>query len=83
MEIIRIFITEFLNEKDMATATLLNQIYHLPLYERILIAERTIHSIREDKRINEPDAIQTHFASEQVLAKDWSNKTEDEAWQGL
>jgi hypothetical protein len=32
-----------------ATATLLNQIYHLPLYERMLIVERTIHSIRTEK----------------------------------
>jgi hypothetical protein len=33
----------------MATATLLKQIYRLPVYERILIAEHTIHSIRTEK----------------------------------
>jgi hypothetical protein len=32
----------------MTTATILNQIYHLPLHERMLIVERTIHSIRTD-----------------------------------
>ena len=29
-----------------------------------------------------PD-IETHFASEQVLAKDWNKKEEEEAWQDL
>lgn len=27
--------------------------------------------------------IETHFASEQVLAKDWNKKEEEEAWQDL
>jgi hypothetical protein len=31
----------------------------------------------------EPDAVQTHFASEQILSKEWSNQTEDEAWKTL
>ena len=69
------------------TAILLNQIYHLPVYERMLIVERTIHSIRMDENkymsITEPDVVQTHFASEHVLAKDWLNDTEDEAWKSL
>ena len=30
----------------MQTATLLNQIYQLPLSDRMLIVERTIHSMR-------------------------------------
>ncbi len=29
------------------------------------------------------DTTQTHFASEQVLAKDWQNQEEDKAWEGL
>ncbi|MDR2886702.1 MAG: hypothetical protein LBV26_01670 [Bacteroidales bacterium] len=33
----------------MATAALLKQIYHLPVHERIVIAERIIHSIRTEK----------------------------------
>jgi hypothetical protein len=32
----------------MTTATLLNQIYHLPVSERMLIVERTIRSIRTE-----------------------------------
>ena len=32
----------------MSTAAILNQIYHLPVYERMLIVERTIHSIRTE-----------------------------------
>jgi hypothetical protein len=65
----------------------LNQIYHLPVSERMLIVERTIHSIRKDEKelmtFAEQDAVRTHFASEQILARDWSNKTEDEAWMSL
>ena len=33
----------------MATANILEQIYHLPVYERMLIVERTIHSIRIER----------------------------------
>ncbi|MDR1222248.1 MAG: hypothetical protein LBL07_05135 [Tannerella sp.] len=33
----------------MTTAALLNQIYHLPVSERMLIVERTIRSIRTEK----------------------------------
>lgn len=29
------------------------------------------------------DKIQTHFASQNVLAKDWLTQTEDEAWDNL
>jgi hypothetical protein len=67
----------------MTTATLLNQIYQLPVSERLLIVERTVRSIRRDEKELKQDAVQTHFASEQVLAKDWSNKTENEAWMSL
>jgi hypothetical protein len=71
----------------MVTATLLKQIYRLPVHERILIAEHTIHSIHAEKNeymsVTGPDAVQTHFASEQALSKDWSNKAEDDAWKSL
>ncbi len=33
----------------MEPAMLLNQIYHLPVSERMLIVERTIHSIRMER----------------------------------
>jgi hypothetical protein len=29
------------------------------------------------------DKVQTHFASEKTLAKDWLTKEEDEAWKSL
>ncbi len=29
------------------------------------------------------DTIETHFASEEVLAKEWSTPEEDEAWKDL
>ena len=29
------------------------------------------------------ESMQTAFASEKVLAKDWNNKEEDEAWKDL
>jgi hypothetical protein len=32
----------------MQTAALLNQIYQLPLFDRMLIVERTIHSMRTE-----------------------------------
>jgi hypothetical protein len=67
----------------LQTATLLNHIYHLPIYERMLIVERTIHSIRKEQTICEPEIIDTHFASEQTLAKDWINPIEDKAWKDL
>jgi hypothetical protein len=67
----------------MQTATLLNQIYHLPVYERMLIVERTIHSIRTENKKLGNDTVITHFASEHVLSKDWLNPKEDEAWQSL
>ncbi len=34
----------------MEPSALLNQIYHLPVNERMLIVERTIHSIRSEKK---------------------------------
>jgi hypothetical protein len=40
----------------MTTATLLNQIYHLPVSERMLMVERTIRSIRTEKN-NLADAV--------------------------
>jgi hypothetical protein len=42
----------------MTTATLLNQIYHLPVHERMLIEERTIRSIRtEDYQLENAVAL--------------------------
>ncbi len=33
----------------MEPATIMNQIYHLPIRDRMLIVERTIHSIRTER----------------------------------
>jgi hypothetical protein len=67
----------------MQTTTLLNAIYHLPIHDRMLIVERTIHSIRTENSKQEKDSVLTHFASEHVLAKGWLNQEEDEAWLTL
>jgi hypothetical protein len=40
----------------MQTAALLNQIYRLPLYDRMLIVERTIHSMRTEANTLESSA---------------------------
>ena len=37
--------------------------------------------LRSMKQVEE--SMQTAFASEKVLAKDWNNKEEDEAWKDL
>ncbi|GHT62190.1 hypothetical protein AGMMS50239_14830 [Bacteroidia bacterium] len=40
--------------------------------------------IRPQQGIPVPsDSIETHWASEHVLAKDWLNSKEDEAWKDL
>ncbi|MDR1543642.1 MAG: hypothetical protein LBS50_04375 [Prevotellaceae bacterium] len=53
----------------------------------MVIVERTIHSILADEKklgaLVESDTVQTHYASEQVLAKGWSNEMEDKAWKDL
>lgn len=35
------------------------------------------------RRHEEDNLIVTHFASEQVLAKDWNNSIENEVWRDL
>lgn len=35
------------------------------------------------KEVTNDDAVQTHFASEKTLAKDWLTPQEDEAWENL
>lgn len=37
--------------------------------------------LRSMKQVEE--SMQTAFASEKILAKDWNNKEEDEAWKDL
>jgi hypothetical protein len=39
---------KLLKRKMMSTTVLLEQIFHLPVYEQMLIVEQIIHSIREE-----------------------------------
>jgi hypothetical protein len=39
-----------------------------------------IKSLKANKNV---EKIETYFASEQVLAKDWLGKEEEEAWKNL
>ena len=49
--------------------------------------EMTSHEdFKKEFQVEKPikeDAVLTHFASEKVLAKDWSSPVEDEVWQDL
>jgi len=49
---------------------LLEEVYEYVRYLKYKI------SLKEEK-------IETHYASEMVLGKDWDRKEEDEAWQDL
>lgn len=42
--------------------------------------KRLLDILTEDA---ETATVYTHWASEQVLAKDWTTKTEEQAWQHL
>jgi hypothetical protein len=44
-------------QKVMQTVALLNQIYQLPFYDRMLIVERTIHSMRTNTDELENSAV--------------------------
>jgi hypothetical protein len=51
----------------------------LPILEKL--RSRKLIDYGQSKR--KKDKIQTHLASEKVLAKDWLSKKEDKAWQDL
>jgi hypothetical protein len=55
-----------------------------PKARRLLrnLAEMQIIRILQP-RISFPDVVETHWASESVLAKDWLTSQEDEAWKNL
>jgi hypothetical protein len=63
------------NEKIMQTAALLNQIRQLPLYDRMLIVERTIHSMR-----TETDALENAAA---LMSAEYRNNKELTAFTQL
>lgn len=52
----------------------------LSYHEQIKLSE-VLQKVTQQKDAN--DSIQTHFASEKVLAKDWLLPEEDEAWKDL
>ena len=49
--------------------------------KKLEIIAFTIEDTKDDILPN--DTIKTHFASQQVLSKDWLTPEEDEAWQNL
>jgi hypothetical protein len=51
----------------------------LPVLEKL----RTSNMIEYSRKKTSKEKIQTHFASEEVLAKDWLTKKEDAAWEDL
>lgn len=51
----------------------------LPVLEKL----RNSKMIEYTSKKLSKEKIQTHFASEDVLAKDWLNKKEDAVWQDL
>ncbi len=57
--------------------SLVNQ---LPYKEKLKLSEFLKKETRQD---TEKEKIQTHFASEKALAKDWLLPEEDEAWKDL
>ncbi|MDR2626782.1 MAG: hypothetical protein LBC40_01970 [Dysgonamonadaceae bacterium] len=59
----------------MTISTLLNQIYHLPVHERMLIVECTIRSIRTENNQLENAAI--------LMADEYSNNKELTAFTQL
>ncbi|MDR3188222.1 MAG: hypothetical protein LBT94_03435 [Prevotellaceae bacterium] len=58
---------EKITREIMQTSALLNQIYQLPLHERMLIVERTIHSMRME-------AAPEHSAA--LMADEYRNNAE-------
>lgn len=58
----------------------LNLVRQLPYKEKLKLSE----VLKEETgQKTENDRIQTHFASEKALAKDWLLPEEDEAWKDL
>ncbi|MFW5708400.1 MAG: hypothetical protein ACOC12_10780 [Bacteroidota bacterium] len=58
----------------------LSLVRQLPYKEKLKLSEVLK---KETEQKMESDRIQTHFASEKVLAKDWLSPEEDEAWKDL
>ena len=58
----------------------LNLVRQLPYKEKLKLSE-VLKEETGQKTVS--DRIQTHFASEKALAKDWLLPEEDEAWKDL
>jgi len=66
------------NSRDMQAVRTLDYILSMGFFKsEEAVAQRTKQMIWED------NSVKTHFASEAVLAKDWLNEKEDEAWKTL
>lgn len=59
---------------------IVNLVNQLPYKEKRQLSEFLQKETQQD---TEKEKIQTHFASEKVLAKDWLLPEEDEAWKDL
>ena len=51
----------------------------LPKPEKMKLAKLLQSEVKQ----SEKDMIQTHFASQVILAQDWFNQEEEKAWQHL
>ncbi|MDD4739987.1 MAG: hypothetical protein PHY20_00300 [Bacteroidales bacterium] len=52
----------------------------MPYAEKLKVSELLR---KETKQTAEDDSVHTHFASENVLAKEWLLPEEEEAWKDL
>jgi len=59
---------------------IVNLVNQLPYKEKLKLSEFLKKETRQD---TEKEKIQTHFASEKVLSRDWLLPEEDEAWKDL
>lgn len=50
----------------------------LPKSEKIQLSNLLKKEVKKEK-----DTVQTHFASQAILAQDWLNSEEEKAWQHL
>lgn len=59
---------------------IIDLVKQLPLKEKLKLSEVLK---KETEQKQEKDKVLTHFASEEVLAKDWLLPEEDEVWKDL
>jgi len=65
------------NSRNMQAAKTLEYILSMGFFKPVAVKPVRVN------RVFENDKIETHFASEAVLAKDWLNEKEDKVWATL